>query len=94
MTTKNMLIIKNEHGEIIAAQVEEAPGGSMGGFILPAKVEHTIHRIFDVPAKIHQLADPIEFHRAMTEYVKSGNVKIAQTSADELHAATISRSKD
>jgi hypothetical protein len=91
---KNMLIIKDEHGEIIGAQVEEAPGGAVGGFILPAKAEHTIHRVFDVPAEIHQLADPVEFHKAMTGHVKSGNAKIAQTSADELHAAAFSRSKN
>jgi hypothetical protein len=93
MKSKNMLIIKNEHGEIIGAQVEEAPG-AVGGFILPAKAEHTIHRVLDVPAEIHQLTDPVAFHKAMTEHVKSGKAKIAQTSADELHAAAFSRSKN
>ena len=67
---------------------------AQGGFILPAKDEHTIHRVLDVPAKIHQLADPVEFHKAMTEHVKSGNAKIAQTSADEVHVAAFSRSKN
>jgi hypothetical protein len=86
MTAKNMLIIKNEHGEIIAAQVEEAPGGEVGAFILPANAEHTVHRVFDVPAEIHQLAHPVEFHKAITEHVKSGKARIAQTTADELHA--------
>jgi hypothetical protein len=94
MTSKSMLIIQDEHGEIIGAQVEEAPGGAAGTYILPAKAEHTIHRVFDVPAEIHQLTHPVEFHKAITEHVRSGNAKIAQTNADELHAAILSRSKN
>ena len=94
MTSKNMLIIKDEHDKIIGAQVEEAPGGPMGCFISPAKAGHTIHRVLEVPAEIHQLSHPVEFHKAITEHVKSGKAKIAQTSVEELQAKAFSRSKN
>jgi hypothetical protein len=94
MTAKNMLIIKNEHGEIIAAQVEDPADGQVRSFIRPANEGHTLHKVFDVPAEIHELVDPVEFRNAITNHVKSGNAKITQTNADELYAAFSSRLKN
>jgi hypothetical protein len=87
MTTKNMLIIKDESGKIIAAQVEETADSEVTTFISPAHESHTLHRVHDVPEEIHNLTHPDDFHKAITKHVESGDVKINKTSADELHAA-------
>jgi hypothetical protein len=93
MTTKNMLIIKDADGEIIAAQVEDPADCEVVTFISPAQEKHTLHRVFDVPSEIYSLTHPVEFHKAITDHVKSGKAKITQTNADELHAALASRLK-
>ncbi len=97
MATKNMLIIKDEHGEIIAAQVEEPADSKVNVFISPAHPQHTLHRVSDVPAEIHALAHPDEFHKAITDHVKSKHAKATQTSVEELnapfHRALASRKK-
>jgi hypothetical protein len=86
MSTRNMLIIRNASGSIIAAQVEDPADDDVQTFISPADPQHTLHMVWDVPAEICDLADPVEFHRAITAHVTSGNAKIAGTSAEELHA--------
>jgi hypothetical protein len=87
MATKNMLIIKNEHDEVIAAQVEDDLNDSeVMSIISPADPKHTLHRVSEVPAEIHGLANPIEFQKAINDHVKSPNAKVAPTNADELHA--------
>jgi hypothetical protein len=91
MTARNMLIIKDARGEIIAAQVEDHADSKELTFISPAQEGHTLHRVFDVPAEIHNLIHPAEFHSALTGHVKSGKSKMTQTNADELHAAFASR---
>jgi len=93
MTTKNMLIIKDAHGEIIAAQIEDHADSELVSCIGPTQEEHTLHRVSDVPAEIHNLTHPVEFHNAITDYVKSGNAKITQTNTDELRAAFTSHLK-
>jgi len=87
MTTRNMLIIKNANGEIVAAQVEESTDGQMRAYITPDDPQHTLHRVSDVPAEICDLADPAEFHRAITDHIKSEHARVTQTSAEDLHAA-------
>lgn len=84
--TQNMLIIRDLHGEIIGAQVEDPTDGEIMTFITPAKPEHTLHRVWEVPTEICNLADPIEFHRAITDHVKSERAKVTRTSAEELQA--------
>jgi hypothetical protein len=86
MATKNMLIIRDAHGEIIGAQIEQPSDNEIVTFITPAKPEHTLHRVSDVPAEICDLADPAEFHRAITDHVKLEDAKVTRTSAEELHA--------
>jgi hypothetical protein len=97
MTTKHMLIIKDARGEIIAAQVEESAASKVQMFISPAQPQHTLHRLSDVPAEIHNIAHPEEFRKAITDHVKSGKAKVTQTSAEELnapyHQALASRGK-
>ncbi|MGH7121778.1 MAG: hypothetical protein ACREFP_22765, partial [Acetobacteraceae bacterium] len=53
----------------------------------------TVHRVSDVPPEIHNLAHPDEFHKAITDLLRSGTAKIAQTNAAELHAVFASRLK-
>ncbi len=85
MAKKNMLIITDASGEIIAAQVEESPtDGGVRTFILPAEPEHALHRVSDVPSEIYNLADPAEFHTAITRHFRSEHAKIKRTSAEEL----------
>jgi hypothetical protein len=85
MAQKNMLIITDASGEIIGAQVEENPtDGATRTFILPAEPEHALHRVSDVPAEICNLADPAEFHAAITRHFKSEHAKVKRTSAEEL----------
>jgi hypothetical protein len=86
MATKSLLIIRDERGEIIAAQVEEPADSKVKIFISPTQPQHTLHRVSDVPAEIHDLAHPDEFHRAITDHVKSNHAKITQTNAEELNA--------
>ena len=62
-------------------------------FIHPVHEEHTLHRAFDVPVEIHKLTHPGEFHKAITDHVKSGNAKITQTCADEINSTFASRLK-
>lgn len=81
-----MLVIKDASGEIIAAQVEESTKSDIATYILPAEPQHTLHRVSDVPAEICDLADPVEFHRAITDHVNSGLAEVAQTNATELQA--------
>lgn len=82
-----MLIIRDAHGEIIGAQVEDPADNGIVTFISPAKPEHSLHRISDVPAEVWSLADPIKFHRAITAHVKSEHAKITRTSLEELQSA-------
>jgi hypothetical protein len=85
MAKKNMLVITDASGEIIGAQVEENPTHKgMGFFIFPAEPEHALHRVSDVPAEICNLADPAEFHAAITRHFKSEHAKVKRTSAEEL----------
>jgi hypothetical protein len=87
IATRNMLIIRDEYGEILGAQVENPADNKIRTFISPAKPGHTLHRVSDVPGKICDLTDPIEFHRAITDHVKSEHAKVTRTSAEELNAA-------
>jgi hypothetical protein len=85
MAKKNMLIITDASGEIIGAQVEDdSTDEGKNTFIFPAEPEHTLHRVLDVPSEIYDLADPAEFHAAMTCHFNSGHAKVKQTSAEEL----------
>jgi hypothetical protein len=80
-----MLIITDASGEIIGAQVEEnSTDEGPRAFILPAEPEHALHRVSDVPAEIYNLADPAEFHAAMTRHFNSEHAKVKRTSAEEL----------
>jgi len=81
---RNMLFIRNERGEIIGAQVEEPSDAKIQAFISPAKPEHTLHRILDVPKKISDLAHPVEFHQAITQHFNSANETVTQITIDEL----------
>jgi hypothetical protein len=76
--TQNMLIIRDLHGEIIGAHVENPTDSEIRTSISPAKPEHTLHRVSDVPAEICNLADPTEFHRAITNHVKSEHAKVTR----------------
>ena len=87
MTTRNMLIIRDVYGEIIGAQVEDPTDSEIVAYITPAEPQHTLHRVSDIPAEICDLADPAEFHRAITDHVKSEHAKVTETSAEELQAA-------
>jgi hypothetical protein len=71
--------------EIIGAQVEQHPTHEgTRTFILPAEPEHALYRVSDVPAEICNLADPTEFHAAITRHFKSEHAKVRRTSAEEL----------
>lgn len=89
MNGKNMLIIQDASGEIIAAQVVEPADSEIATFITPAEPEHTLSEVADVPAEIYDLAHPDEFQRAITDYVRAGYAKVRQTSAEELKEALL-----
>jgi hypothetical protein len=85
MAKRNVLVITNASGEIIGAHVEEEPSdGGMRTVILPAEPNHALHRVSDVPAEICDLADPAEFHAAITRHFKSERARVKRTSAEEL----------
>ncbi|HKU96823.1 MAG TPA: hypothetical protein VJR58_16185 [Vineibacter sp.] len=85
--TRNLLIIRDVHGAIIGVQVEDPADSEVATFISPAKPEHALHRVSDVPAEICNLADPAEFHRAITGYLRSDQARVTRTSFEELNAA-------
>jgi hypothetical protein len=87
MTTKNMFIIRDVGGKIIAAQVEDPAHSETSTYITPTEPQHTLDRVSDVPAEIYDLADPVEFHRAITDHVNSEHAKVTRTNAAELHSA-------
>jgi len=83
--TSNMLIIRNESGEIIAAQVEGySADAEATTVILPAESEHTLYIVRDVPAEIYNIADPTVFQEAVTVHFNSDYAKTTRTSAEEL----------
>jgi hypothetical protein len=85
MTTRNMLIIKDASGEIIAAQVEQPAGSDIVAYMTPADPQHTVHRVLDIPAELHDRVHPAEFHKLLTEHVNSDHAQVTQTSAEELY---------
>jgi len=84
MAKKNLFVITNASGEIIGAHVEETPTDAGRTYILPADPAHALHRVSDVPAEICDLADPDEFHSAITRHFSSEHAKVKRTSAEEL----------
>ena len=86
METRNLLIIRDADGELIAAQIEEPSGGEMQAHLTPAEPQHTLDRVADVPAEICETADPAEFHRLLSQHVNSPTAKITRTNAVELQA--------
>jgi hypothetical protein len=85
MATKNMFLITNASGAIIAAHVQENPTYEGGRtFILPAKSEHALHRISDVPEEICNLSNPTEFQEAITRHFTSEHAQVKRTSAEEI----------
>jgi hypothetical protein len=82
--TRNMILIRDERGEIIGAQVEEPLDGGVQAFITPARPAHTLHRISDVPTKMFELGNPDEFHAVFSKHCNSALEAITQISADEL----------
>ncbi len=92
MATRRMLIIRNDKGEIIGAQVEDDPtGNGIGTFITPARPEHVLHRAPDVPAEICKLTHPEEFREAIAGHLGSADARTTQISAEELQAAYFPR---
>ncbi|MDR6415289.1 hypothetical protein [Pseudarthrobacter sulfonivorans] len=89
MDAKNMLIIQDASGEIVAAQVVDPADSEIHTFISPAEPGHTLSEVAEVPAEIADLANPEEFQRAITDYVRAGYAKVRQTSADELKDALL-----
>jgi hypothetical protein len=85
---QNMLVIRNENGYLIGAQIElpeEKDGVHI--FISPAKSNHTLHRVSEVPAEICNESDPTKFHQLLNDHINSKQAKISVTSAHELNTA-------
>jgi hypothetical protein len=85
MNTRNMLIIRDENGEIIGAQVEDPTPSDITVYITPADPKHTLYRVMDVPAEISDRVHPAEFQRVLTEHMDSDQAKVTQTNAEEVH---------
>jgi hypothetical protein len=79
-----MLIIKNELGKIIGAQLEGAQTDGITVFITPSNQQHTLHRVADVPEEILRLSNPVEFGNAISAYVNSNSSKVIATNADDV----------
>lgn len=84
--TRNMLIIKDARGEIIGAQIEEPADAEIRIHIIPAGPQHTLHRVWDVPAEIYSVTHPDKFHRAIHDHIKSAQVRVTQIRADQIQA--------
>lgn len=82
-----LLIIRNENGEVIGAQLDDSADGDIVTFISPTNLEHTLYGVSEVPSELLGLSDPIEFHRAVTDLVNTDRDTIRKTSFEELNAA-------
>jgi hypothetical protein len=85
MLKRNVLIVKDVHGEVIAAQVEQPTVSDIVVYITPADPQHTLYRISDVPSEIVDRVHPAEFQRLLTDHVKSEHAQVTRTSAEDLH---------
>ncbi|MFF5011350.1 hypothetical protein ACFY3G_52345 [Streptomyces phaeochromogenes] len=85
MAARNMLIIKNASGEIVAAQVEGRTDGEVVTYITPADPEHTLYRVSNVPAEIFDRVHPAEFQSMITEHVNSDTAEVTAITAEDLH---------
>lgn len=65
-------VITNEHGKIVAAMY-----GSVSGtatlFPLPGQ---RMHQIEDVPAEVAGIANPLEFHKAISKHFNTKGAKV------------------
>lgn len=83
-SSQSMLIIKNELGKIIGAQVESVQADGIATFITPSDQRHTLHRVTEVPEEILKLSNPVDFGSAISSYVNSNPAKVIATNAGEV----------
>ncbi|MFH8561529.1 hypothetical protein [Streptomyces sp. NPDC017988] len=84
MATRNLLVIKDARGEVIAAQVEGRPDDEVVSYIVPAEPEHTLYRVSNVPAEIFDRVHPAEFQGMITEHVNSDAAEVEALTAENL----------
>jgi len=86
MSTRDILVVTDASGNIVAAHVPATDRSDISTFIAPADPSHKLHRVSDVPTQICEMTDPFEFHRTITEHFYSESAKVSPTSAEELNA--------
>ncbi|MFH8290345.1 hypothetical protein [Streptomyces sp. NPDC018059] len=84
MATRNMLVIKDASGRIIAAQVEGRPDDEVVSYIAPAEPGHTLYRVSNVPAEIFDRVHPAEFQDMITAHVDSDAAEVEAITAENL----------
>lgn len=91
MSKKDMLVITNDRGEIIAAQVQDNRAGAVASRIRPTEDNHTLYEMTGVPAEIHRTEHPEEFHRRITDHLNSQGAQVRAISVEELRSAGVQR---
>ncbi|TYR30921.1 hypothetical protein FY036_15835 [Mesorhizobium microcysteis] len=82
----NMLIIRDENGEVIGARIDEPNEYGIVTFITPSTPSHTLYQVSDFPREIAALTDPNAFQTAINGHVRSIAANLTLTTADELNA--------
>jgi hypothetical protein len=83
MANRDIYIIKNAAGEIIAASLPD-DGADVSTSMTPIRADQTLYRISDVPSEIYQTEDPNKFFSLITEHVDSGRSKPREITSREL----------
>lgn len=83
-TTRNMLIIKDASGKIIAAQLEGRPDDDIVGYISPVESDHSLFRVSNVPEKVYNRVHPADFQETLTTHVNSSGAEVAPVTVEEL----------
>lgn len=81
MRAKNMLIIKDANGEIIAAQLEDPTDAEIVTYSTPADPGHTLYRVSNVPEAFYGPVYPDDFKSRITEYVSSDAAEVTSITA-------------
>jgi hypothetical protein len=80
-----MLIIRDENGEVVGAQFDDANEYGIATFIAPATPTHSLYRVSDFPREILATDDPSAFQTAINGHIRSIASNLTMTTADELN---------
>ena len=82
--TRNMIVIRDASGKVVAAQLEDPSDSEVQTVILSTSAGDTLHRVQGVHQEVYSLSHPEEFRRAINAHVESDYADIVQTDEEEI----------